>query len=60
LHDTPEDNGLSERANCTIQEKVIAMMQEAGLSLKYWVEAVNTAAYLKNLPLTKAAKGHSC
>jgi hypothetical protein len=55
----PEENGLAERVICTIQEKARTMMQEAGLSVKYWAEVVNTAVYLKNLSLTKTVRGYS-
>jgi transposase InsO family protein len=53
----PEMNGVSERANRTIVEKARSMLQDAGLSSKYWGEAVNTAVYLKNRCPTKAVNG---
>lgn len=52
-----EQNGVAERANRTIMEKARCMLQEAGLSKKYWAEAVNTAVYLKNRSPTKAVMG---
>jgi len=46
--DTPEKNGTVKRPHI-IQEKTRIMMQEAKFRVIYWAEAVNTAAYLKNL-----------
>lgn len=45
---TPQQNGVSERANRTIIEKARSMIYDSKLSLAYWAEAVNTAIYLKN------------
>ena len=45
---TPQQNGLAERMNRTLLERVRCMMLEAGLPKKFWGEAVNTAAYLVN------------
>ena len=45
---TPEQNGVAERLNRTIVEKVRAMLQEAGLPPYLWAEAANTACYLRN------------
>lgn len=53
---TPEQNGVAERANRTIAEKVRAMLQEAGLPVKFWAEATNTAIYLKNRSPTIAVR----
>lgn len=45
---TPEQNGLAEKMNRTLIEKAKAMIFDSGLHLKFWAEAVNTAAYLVN------------
>jgi transposase InsO family protein len=45
---TPQQNGVVERVNRTAVEKARSMLLDAGLSKKYWAEAVNTAIYLKN------------
>lgn len=45
---TPQQNGVSERANRTIIEKARSMLKDSKLPLSYWGEAVNTAIYLKN------------
>lgn len=50
----PEQNGVAERANRTLVEKAKCMLEEAGLSTKYWAEAINTAVFLKNRSPTKA------
>ena len=48
VHDTPEHNGVSERLNCTIMEKVQAMLHDSDLPKFLWAEAVTHAVYLKN------------
>jgi transposase InsO family protein len=45
---TPQQNGVAERANSTILECARSMIRAQGLDLKFWVEAVNTAVYIKN------------
>lgn len=45
---TPEQNGLSERNNRTIIEKVRCMLFDAGLAKCYWAEAAAYAVYLLN------------
>ena len=44
---TPEQNGVAERFNRTIAENMRAMLYHAKLPKKFWVEATNTAVYLK-------------
>ena len=45
---TPQQNGLVERMNRILLERVRCMMLEAGVPKKFWGEAVNIAAYLVN------------
>lgn len=45
---TPQQNGVVERMNRTILEKVRSMLNESGLPKAFWAEAVNTAVYLIN------------
>lgn len=45
---TPQQNGVSERANRTLVEMARSMMIHAGVSGNLWAEAVCTAAYLRN------------
>ena len=45
---TPQQNGLAERNNRTIEERARCMMFEANLPKTYWAEAANYAVYLIN------------
>ena len=54
---TPEQNGVAERLNRTLMEKVRPMLTQAGLPKIYWAEAVNTANYLKNRTPSQALLG---
>src|SRR3954470_16357279 len=45
---TPQQNGLAERFNRTILERVICVLTSAGLKKVFWAEAVSTATYLIN------------
>ncbi|KAH9752645.1 hypothetical protein KPL71_014775 [Citrus sinensis] len=45
---TPQQNGLAERMNRTIIERVRCMLLNANLSKGFWAEAVTTTAYLIN------------
>jgi hypothetical protein len=58
-HDTPEQNGVSEWLNCTLMEKVCAMLWAAGLQQFLWGEALLHTTYLKNWTLTKGLNGHT-
>ena len=45
---TPQQNGVVERMNRTLNERARSMRIHAGLPETFWVDAVNTAAYLIN------------
>ena len=45
---TPQQNGLAERMNRTILERVRCMLSYSGLPKPFWAEAVVTACYLIN------------
>ena len=45
---TPQHNGVAERMNRTIVEKVRSMLRMAKLPKTFWGEAVRTACYLIN------------
>ena len=45
---TPEQNGVAERFNRTLMERVRAMLLDAQLEEEYWAEAAATANYVKN------------
>lgn len=57
VHDTPEYNGVLERLNCTLLEKVRAMLHAGQLPKFLWGEAVKHAVYLKNRTSTKSLNG---
>lgn len=54
VHDTPEQNGVAERLNCTLIEKVRAMMLGSQLPHSLWGEALMHAVWLKNQTWTRA------
>lgn len=45
---TPQQNGLAERMNRTLLERVRCMLNGAGLERHFWGEAIKTACYLIN------------
>lgn len=45
---SPQQNGLAERMNRTIIEKVRCMLIDANLMLRFWAEAVMTAVFIIN------------
>lgn len=45
---SPQQNGIAERKNRTLQEMASCMLLDAGLPKKYWGEAVMTATYVQN------------
>ncbi|KZV34961.1 hypothetical protein F511_04935 [Dorcoceras hygrometricum] len=45
---TPQQNGVVERMNRTLLERVRSMLVSSGLSKKFWGECVLTAAFLIN------------
>lgn len=50
---TPQQNGISERMNRTIKEKVRSLLIDSGLHKRYWPQAVRFAVYVRNrLPHT--------
>ncbi|KAH9658981.1 hypothetical protein KPL70_023688 [Citrus sinensis] len=51
---TPQQNGIAERMNRTIIERVRCMLLNANLSKGFWAEAVTTAAYLINRSTSSA------
>ncbi|KAF1325883.1 Integrase catalytic core protein, partial [Globisporangium splendens] len=54
---TPQLNGVAERMNRTLVECARCMVEHAGLSKRYWGEAVMTATFLRNRCPTRAI-GH--
>ena len=45
---TPAQNGVAERMNRTIGDRVRCMLFDSGVGLKFWAEAAVTAVYLLN------------
>ena len=45
---TPQQNGVSERMNRTIMERVRCMLSESGMEERFWAEAASTTVYLIN------------
>ena len=54
---TPQMNGLAERMNRTIAEKVRSMLSHAKLPKAFWAEAVKTAVDLINLSPSRPLNG---
>jgi len=54
---TPEQNGVSERLNLTIMDRVRTILIESQLPLSLWAEAVEYAIYTKNRSPTATIKG---
>ena len=44
----PQSNGVAERMNRTLMEKVRSMLSDVGLSQDYWEEEVDTSCYVVN------------
>ncbi|GJV09031.1 retrotransposon protein, putative, ty1-copia subclass [Tanacetum coccineum] len=45
---TPQQNGVAERMNRTLMDKVCCLLIQSGLPKTFWVEATCTVAYLIN------------
>ena len=45
---TPQQNGEAEQFNCTIMDKAMSMLHQAGLSNGFWEHAVSTAVHIYN------------
>ena len=54
VHDTLEYNGIAERLNRTLMEKVRAMLHDSKLPKFLWGEALKYAVYVKNHTWTHA------
>lgn len=51
---TPQQNGLAERMNHTLLERMRCLLSNANLSKDFWGEAVSTATFLINRSLSSA------
>ena len=54
---TPEQDGMSERSNCTVEEKLHSLMTESGLSKKLWPLGLQMIIHVKNHSPMKAVRG---
>jgi len=45
---TPQQNGVVERKNRTLQEMARTMIHENNLAKHFWAEAANTTCYVQN------------
>ncbi|KAH9734881.1 Integrase catalytic domain-containing protein [Citrus sinensis] len=45
---TPQQNGVAERMNRTLTERIRVMLRTAGLPNSFWAEAAKTACYIVN------------
>jgi transposase InsO family protein len=51
---TPQQNGVAERFNRTAEERITAMLADAGLPLQFWGEAMNAYMEVHNVCPTSA------
>eukprot|EP00733_Pompholyxophrys_punicea_P000254 Pompholyxophrys_punicea_v1_NODE_55_length_4195_cov_3.523671.p1 type:complete len:835 gc:universal NODE_55_length_4195_cov_3.523671:1568-4072(+) len=56
---TPESNRVAERLNRTLMEMVRCMLVDSGLNKEFWMEALQTAVYLRNRCPTSALDGQT-
>ncbi|XP_075504426.1 uncharacterized protein LOC142541857 [Primulina tabacum] len=45
---TPQQNGIAERKNRTLQEMARVMLASKNISKRFWAEALNTACHISN------------
>ena len=57
VRDTPQQNGVAERMNRTLLEKVRCMLSNASLGKQFWIEAVMYASHLMNRLPSSALNG---
>jgi Reverse transcriptase (RNA-dependent DNA polymerase)/Integrase core domain/GAG-pre-integrase domain len=57
VHDSPAQNGVAERRNRTILERIRALLHASGLPRNLWGEAARHVIWLMNRTSTKAVEG---
>ena len=57
VHDTPQHAGVAECHNCTIAERIQALLHASGLLKSLWAEAACHVVWLLNRTTTKAVEG---
>lgn len=55
--DTPEQNGVAERANRSLVEMMRCMLHSSGLGKGFWQLGLQAAVYIKNLTPTRSLGG---
>ena len=53
----PQQNGVAERANRLFAERIVALLNESGLSKKFWVECLAALVHVLNVCPTSALAG---
>ena len=53
----PQQNGVAERANRTMEQGIISMLHQAGLPLSFWGEALAAFVHIWNRTPTSAVPG---
>ena len=53
---TPQQNGVAERMNRILLERIRCMIFNAGLTKNFWIEAISMASYIVNHALSAAIK----
>ena len=48
VRNRPQQNGVAERANRTLAERITAMLEESGLSKRYWAECLAAFVHVLN------------
>ncbi len=56
-HDTPQLNGITERLNRTLLERIRAFTHTSGLPKTLWGKGLRHATWLKNWTATRALDG---
>jgi len=60
VRNRPQQNGVAERANRTLGERITAMLSESGLSKAYWAECLAALVHVLNRCPTSGATPYEC
>lgn len=55
-HKTLQQNGVTERKNCVLQDMATVMLHSKSLTKNLWAKVVNTACYIINKVYIRAVK----
>ena len=56
---TPQQNGVVERQNRSVQQMARSMMNERNIPQTYWVEAIHTAVHILDRKSTRLNSSHN-